>query len=139
MTKITLILAMLAAAYAIPAASEPALVSLADYAFDFPTYGHEITVGGETRNLNDKLTADDHITIDDNGYRMRTLVDRMSRKDRQMFIRFFNANCIGFSADNNCSITAAGEVELNDQMQMIFRMSTATITKGGDAWSNVPE
>ena len=101
------LLAMLALAG--PAAAEAPQVSLADYAFDFPTYGYESTMSGETRNLRDKLTADDHITIDDNGYKMRTLIDRMGRKDRQGFIQFFNANCIGFGADANCPITASGE------------------------------
>ena len=60
MKQIARVLGMLAAAYTIPAAAETPQVSLADYAFDFPTYGYEITVSGKTRNPNDKLTADDH-------------------------------------------------------------------------------
>ena len=129
-------LVMLAALHAAPAASEPIQVTLADYAFDFPTYGYEITVTGSTRNLRDKLTADDHTTINDGGYTIKTLIDRMGRKDRQGFMRFFNANCIGFSADDACPITASGEVELSKSMQMIFRVSTATISKGGNEWTN---
>ena len=139
MTKIHRILAVLAAAYAIPAASETPRVSLADYAFDFPTYGYEITVMGETKNFTDKLTADDHISIKDDGYTVKTLIDRMGRKDRQKFIRFFNEHCIvGFSTAG-CAITATGDIELDENMRMIFRMSTATISMGGNAWTNVPE
>ena len=136
MKKTILALTTLAALHAVPAASEPVAVTLADYAFDFPTYGYEITVTGKTRNLNDKLTADDHTTIDDGGYKIKTLIDRMGRQDRQEFMRFFNANCIGFGADAACPITASGEIELSKAMQMIFRVSTATISKDGNKWSN---
>ena len=131
-----ILLSLLATAYALPAASEPVLVRLADYAFDFPTYGYEITVAGETSNFTDRLTADDHITIDDEGYALKTLIDRMGRKDRQQFISFFNDHCVvGFSA-KGCSITASGDIELDENMRMIFGMSTATISKDGDTWSN---
>jgi len=133
MKKTIALLAMLAAA---PAAAESPQVSLADYAFDFPTYGYEITVAGAARNLNDKLAADDYTTIYDGNYKLKTLIDRMGRKDRREFMQFFNANCIGFSDKAGCPITASGEIELNKEMQMIFRMSTATIRKGGDEWSN---
>ena len=129
-----MILVLAAAGYALPAASEPVHVSLADYVFDFPTYGYEITVGGKTRNFSDKLTADDYITIDDNGYRLKTLIDRMSRKDRQKFISFFNDHCIGFDA--NCPITASGDIELDENMRMIFRISTVKISKDRNEWSN---
>ena len=37
------ILTMLAVGYVVPVAAESAKVSLADYAFDFPAYGFEIT------------------------------------------------------------------------------------------------
>ena len=131
-----ILLPLLASAYALPAVSEPVLVSLANYAFDFPTYGYEITVVGVTRNFIDRLTADDHITIDDEGYTLKTLIDRMGRKDRQQFISFFNDHCVvGFSA-KGCSITASGDIELDENMRMIFRMSTVEISKDGDAWSN---
>ena len=117
------------------ARSEPVAVSLADYAFDFPAVGYEITVAGETRNIHDRLTADDYITIDDDGHKLKTLIDRMGRKDRRQFIAFFNAHCIvGF--DTGCTITASGDIELNEDMRMIFRVSTATITKEGNEWSN---
>ena len=130
------LLAMVAAVCATPAASEPSLVSLADYAFDFATYGYEITVNGKTRNFTDKLTADDHITINDEGYKLKTLIDRMNRKDRQQFISFFNSHCImGFSA-KGCPITATGDIELDENMRMIFRMSTAKISMDGSEWSN---
>ena len=124
-----------ATAYAFPAASETARVKLADYAFDFPTYGYEITVTGVTANFADKLTADDYITIRDDGYSLKTLIDRMGRKDRQQFITFFNEHCIGFRA--NCPITASGDIELDEEMRMIFRMSEGTISKDSEKWSNV--
>ena len=130
------VLALLSVGFAVTANAETAKVSLANYAFDFPAYGFEITFSGTTQNFTDKLTADDYITIDDDGYKMRTLIDRMGRKDRQAFIRFFNASCIGFVPSAACLITATGEVELNDDMRMIFRMSTATISQGGKEWSN---
>ena len=136
MRKTIQVLTFLVAGYAMPAASETTQVRLADYAFDFPTHGFEIEFSGTTQNLTDKLTADDYITIEDDGYKMRTLIDRMGRKDRQAFIRFFNAGCIGFMPTDACPITAAGEVELDDDMRMIFRMSTATISKSGNEWSN---
>lgn len=127
---------LVAAVYALPAASEPALVALEDYAFDFPEYGYEITVQGTTRNIRDKLTADDYITIRDEGYSLKTLIDRMGRKDRQRFISFFNNHCItGFGGDP-CAIRASGDIELDDEMRMIFRMSTATISMRGNEWSN---
>ena len=118
------------------ARAEPVSVSLADYAFDFPTVGYEITVTGETRNIHDKLTADDYITINDGGLKLKTLIDRMGRRDRRQFIAFFNAHCIvGF--DTGCAIMASGDIELNEDMRMIFRVSTATISIGGSKWTNV--
>lgn len=60
----------------------------------------------------------------------------MGRKDRQEFIRFFNANFTGYSANYACPIAASGEIELSEKMQMIFRVSTGTISKGGNQWSN---
>lgn len=121
-------------AYALPAASEATKVKLADYAFDFPKYGYEIEVQGVTANFADKLTADDYITIRDDGYSLKTLIDRMGRKDRQQFIAFFNAHCIGFTA--KCPITASGDMELDEKMRMIFRMSVVTIRKDGQQWTN---
>lgn len=132
--------AVLAAmAYALPAASETARVKLADYAFDFPTYGYEITVAGGTRNFRDKLTADDYITINDDGYKLKTLIDRMGRKHRQQFITFFNEHCITGIGGKACAITASGDIELDEDMRMIFRMSAATISKDGKQWTNAGE
>ena len=128
------LIAMFVVFHAIPAASESPNVSLSDYVFDFPKYGYEITVTGTTSNYSDKLAADDHITIIDDGYSLKTLVDRMGRKDRQRFISFFNGHCIGFTV--KCNITATGDVELDKGMRMIFRVSTAKISSGGNEWSN---
>lgn len=125
---------LFAVAGALPAASEPVRVKLSDYAFDFPTYGYEIEVHGVTANFVDKLTADDHITIRDDGYSLKTLIDRMARRDRQQFITFFNGHCIGFTA--SCTITASGDIELDEDMRMIFRMSRGTIRKDGNEWTN---
>ena len=116
-------------------ASEP--VKLADYAFDFPTYGYEITVAGKTRNFMDKLTADDHIILNDNGYDLKTLIDRMGRKDRQQFIAFFNKHCVVGFGGKKCSIAAAGDIELDKKMCMIFRIRTAKISMGGSEWTNM--
>lgn len=134
-TLATAALAVSLSLVSIPGAAEPVRVSLADYAFDFPTYGYEIAVAGETKNYTDNLTADDHITITADGYKLRTLIDRMGRRDRQEFIRFFNENCIIIVGDG-CAIEAEGDIELDENMRMIFRMSTATIGKGGAQWSN---
>ena len=115
-------------------ASEP--VKLSDYAFDFPKYGYEITVEGETQNLVEKLTADDYITIDADGYKLKTLIDRMGRRDRQKFLSFFNEHCVTGFMGKPCEVAASGEIELNEDMKMIFRMSRAKISKGGQEWSN---
>ena len=134
--KTLVVVGLLAVIYALPVLSEPVSVKLADYAFDFPVYGYEITVIGTTKNFTDKLTADDHITINDEGYTLKTLIDRMNRKDRQGFISFFNDHCIvGFSS-KGCVITASGDIELDQNMRMIFRMSAAKISKDGSEWSN---
>ena len=134
--SIGVLLPFLAVAFTLPAFSAPVPVKLSEYAFDFPKYGHEITVDGKTRNLQEKLTADDYITIDDDGYKLKTLIDRMGRKDRQQFISFFNEHCITGFMGKPCAITASGEIELNEDMKMIFRMNTAKISKGGKEWSN---
>ena len=118
--------------------AEPSKVTLEDYAFNFPTYGFEISFTGTTKNYSDKLTVDDYITIRDNGYSMRSMIDRMGRKDRQSFIQFFNSTCIGILS-NDCDITAAGEIELNEDMKMIFLINTATVTRDGKSWTNVKE
>ena len=131
----SLFFVFLAVVYALPAAAQPVTVSLADYAFDFPTYGYEITVVGEASNFSDKLTADDYITINDNGYNLKTLIDRMKRKDRQQFIGFFNTHCIGLRR-NRCAISASGDVELDENMRMIFRASTVKISRGVNEWTN---
>ena len=109
---------------------------MADYAFDFPTYGFEIQVIGTTKNYTDTLTADDFINIKDHGYTLKTLIDRMNRKDRQQFISFFNAHCILGFGPGGCNIRADGDIELDDKMRMIFRMSTVTISMGTIKWSN---
>ena len=120
------------------AQTEPPKVTLADYAFDFPVIGHEITVTGTAQNLADKLTADDYISITDDGYSLRTLIDRMGRMDRRGFIQFYNQHCIGFMPTDACAITASGDIELDEDMRMIFRMSTATISNAGNDWTNAP-
>ena len=129
-------LALVAAAYVAPVASESVEVTLADYAFDFATIGYEITVSGETGNIQDALTADDYISIEADGYTLKTLIDRMNRKDRQQFIRFFNKHCIVGFVGPGCAITASGDIELDENMKMIFRMSTAKIAMGAARWSN---
>ena len=119
----------------VPAIAETPQVTLPDYALDFPAYGYDITVSGTTRNLSDKLTADSYITIIDEGYKLRTVIDRMSRKDRRGFSTFFNEHCIGF-AHEGCDITATGEVELDDDMRMIFRIREASIRFNANEWTN---
>lgn len=118
-----------------PAVSEPKGVRLSSYAFDFPKHGYEITIEGTARNLMDKLSADDFTRIEDGGYSVKTLIDRMSRSDRQKFIAFFNAHCVGFT-NVGCQIIASGEIELDKQMCMIFRVGNTSISKGNSAWSN---
>ena len=135
MKKLILFLSMMS--FSLSAASDPVAVSLEDYVFDFPAIGYEITVTGETKNYTDKLTADDYITINDAGYKLKTLIDRMDRKDRQQFIAFFNDHCIvGFGA-SGCTITASGDIELDEDMKMIFRMNMATISMSGVGWTNL--
>ena len=139
MTRTLIATALLASTvYATAAASEPVRINLSDYAFDFPKYGYEIIVFGGTQNFHDKLTADDYITIEDDGYRLKTLIDRMNRRDRQGFITFFNNHCIGFTREP-CSIMASGDIELDENMRMIFRVSTAKISKAGNEWTNTKE
>lgn len=139
MKKIIQILPILVAIHSGPALSEPVSVALKDYAFDFPTYGHEITVTGITKNFNDKLTANNYISIDDKGYTLKTLIDRMSRKDRQQFISFFNDHCVLGFTSKGCAITASGDVELDEKMRMIFRMSFVKISINDNEWSNVAD
>lgn len=136
MNKTIRLIAVLAAVHAVPAIAEPPAVSLADYAFDFPTYGYEITVSGTTRNMMDKLTADDHIFISDSDYTLKTLIDRMGRSDRREFMQFFNEHCIGFDPAVACPINAAGDIELDDKMRMVFRPTVVTISKDGNEWTN---
>ena len=120
------------------AASQPVQVRLSDYAFEFPQYGYEISVTGETANFSDKLTADDYIIIRDDGYSLKTLIDRMGRKDRQQFITFFNEHC-SRRLRERCAITASGDIELDEEMRMIFRVVTTQISNGGNVWSNARE
>ncbi len=61
----------------------------------------------------------------------------MGRRHRQQFITFFNENCITGFAGKPCAIIASGDIELDEDMKMIFRLSTAKIGKGGNEWSNV--
>ena len=130
-TLITLLVTTLGlSAPLVNAQSEMQLVSLADYAFDFPSYGYEIKVSGETKNYRDKLTADDYITITDNGYRIKTLIDRMKRRDRQEFIGFFNEHCVVGFRNAGCAILASGDIELDEEMKMIFRISTCNNQHG---------
>ena len=133
--RIGLLIAAMTVAYTIPAASEPTRVRLPDYAFDFPTHGYEITVAGRAHAPYGALTAEGYLDVHDGGYRMKTVIDRMSRQDRQQFIGFFNANCVG-SPYGRCKITASGDIELNKEMQMVFRPTTAAVSLGDKAWSN---
>ena len=118
-----------------PVASESKRIRLSNYAFDFPKFGYQVTIGGTARNVIDKLAADDFTRIRDDGYRVKVLIDRMSRKARQQFIAFFNANCVGF-ASSGCQILASGEIELDKNMCMILRAEDAKIGRGNKVWSS---
>ena len=109
--------------------AEPVAVSLADYAFNFPAHGYEIIVTGETGDFREKAT-NDFIYIRDGGYTVWARTDRLGRADRQKFLAFYNANC---QQRAKCAITATGEVELNDELKMIFRIHAAELAKDGNA------
>ena len=114
------------------AQSEPQPVSLATYAFNFPTYGFEITVSGKTRLTYEPLAADGRIRIKEEGYSLRSLLSGMNRDDRQAFVAFYNDHCFIKRGQRQCNITASGEVELDDDMQMIFRIQKARLWKDGN-------
>ena len=116
------------------ALAEPVRVSLADYAFDFTTIGYEIEITGTTANLMESLSSGGHISISDDDYSIKAVVDGLGRRGRKEFIDFFNAHCIGFTA--RCPITASGEIELGGSMQMVLRINEATIEAGGNSWSS---
>ena len=114
--------------------SEPAKVTLADYSFNFAQHGYEIAITGTTHNYSDTLTADDYIHIKDRGYRIKTLIDRLSRTNRMGFINFYNQHCIGFRT--KCDISASGDVELDEDMKMIFRISNVSLSKNNQRWAS---
>jgi hypothetical protein len=130
----TILLALVMTFFVCTAHSEPAKVTLADYSFNFAKHGYEISVSGTTHNYSDSLTADDYIHIKDDGYRIKTLIDRLSRSNRMGFINFYNQHCVGFSS--KCAITASGDVELDENMKMIFRISNVSIAKGSQNWAS---
>ena len=123
-----MLLPLLATAYALPAAADPVPVSLADYAFNFPAHGYEIIVTGETGDFREKAT-NDFIYIRDGGYTIWARTDRLGRADRQKFLEFYNANC---ERMEKCIIKATGEIELNDELKMIFRIHEAELVKDGN-------
>ena len=114
------------------AQSEPVPVSLATYAFDFPTYGFEITVSGKTRLTYKPLAADGRIKIREGGYSLRSVLSGMNRDDRQAFVAFYNDHCFIRAGQRQCNITASGEVELDDDMYMFFRIQRAKLWKDGN-------
>ena len=109
------------------ARAEPVQVSLADYAFNFPAHGYEIIVVGKTGDFREKAT-NDYIYITDGGYTIWARTDRLGRSDRQKFLAFYNAEC---KRSAKCAIRATGEVELDDDLQMIFRIHAAKLAGGG--------
>ena len=129
MKRVACALAMVGACYAIPAVAEPVEVSLPDYAFNFPAHGYEIIVTGETGDFREKAT-NDFIYIRDGGYTIWARTDRLGRADRQKFLEFYNANC---ERAAKCTIKATGEIELNDEMKMIFRIYAAELNQDGNA------
>ncbi len=58
--------------------AEPVAVSLADYAYNFPKYGHTIIVGGKTGSYMGNLTSGESIRIKDEGYSLLTRLDRLT-------------------------------------------------------------
>ena len=75
----------------------------------------------------------------DEGYTLKTLIDRMNRKDRQQFISFFNDHCVVGFTSKGCAITASGDIEMDEQMRMIFRISFVKISINNNEWSNVAD
>lgn len=108
--------------------AEPVTVSLGDYAFNFAEHGYEITVEGTTGFHGQKKTTDDFIWIYDDGYSLWSRIDRLSRSDRQSFLDFYNAHC---EWRTKCTVSAAGEVELDSDLKMIFLIRWAELSKDG--------
>ena len=100
------------------------------YAFDFPAYGHEITVTGKTRRTTESMAAGDRIRITEGGYTLRPFINRLGRSDRREFVTFYNEHCFIRPRGVNCEITATSEVELDDGLQMVLRIEKATLSKG---------
>ena len=108
--------------------AEPTPVSLSDYAFNFPAHGYEIVIEGKTGDFREK-SGNDYIYVRDGGYVIWTRIDQLGRADRQAFVEFYNTHCERMEP---CSITAVGEVELNDEMKMIFRIQKAELSRAGN-------
>lgn len=115
------------------ARAEPVQVSLLNYAFDFPAYGYEITVTGKTRRTTEPIAAGDRIRIREGGYTLRSFINRLGRSDRRDFVVFYNEHCFIRPGGVSCEITATGEVELDDDLQMVLRIQKATLSKGGNS------
>lgn len=114
-----------------PTQAEPVAVSLLTYAFEFSAYGYEITVTGKTRRTTEPIAAGDRIRR--GGYKLRAFINRLGRSDRREFVTFYNEHCFIRPGGLSCEITATGEVELDDDLQMVLRIQQATLSKGGNS------
>ena len=109
------------------AVAAPVTTTLSNYAYDFSSVGYEIEVTANSQYHN-PLNSGDYFRMTDGAYTMNTLFDGLSRKGRKDFEKFYNAECKHSFDDKICNVTVAGEVELDDSMQMILTANVITIT-----------
>jgi len=98
--------------------AEPRRISLQDYSFDFASIGYEIKTFGQLGHSFEPLEAGDFTWLKDKGYRIRVRISPLSRAGKKELTELFNSKCIGF--DTNCRASVSGEVQLNDDMQVVL-------------------
>ncbi len=101
------------------------ITSLEDYTFDFATLGYEVVFSGIIYNYSETLENGDYVWLRDGGYNVKVSFDALSRKSKHDLTNVFNENCVGY--DEECAVTVSGEVQLDEDMQVLVIAREVTL------------
>ena len=100
--------------------SKTVSTTLKDYAYDFSTIGYEISFPAQSSSYS-ILSAGDYFRAKYDGYSMKVRIETLSRNSKRDFVTYYNENCKSdYSKDEICPMIVEGEVELDDDMQMVL-------------------
>ena len=98
--------------------SKSVSTTLENYAYDFSIIGYDIKFPA-TSEYYEPMNAGDYFRAKDKGYTIKVRIETLSRNSRKEFVSYYNQNC-KYDMDETCRMIIAGEVELNESMEMML-------------------